>query len=231
MDIAIADESPVRRAVMLVGSPRTGKSTSSSLGGYLFEQLQARGIETQTLQIYTSFNSQTRMDALYEAVDNADLVVLAFPVYVDTLPAPVTATLEKIAARRQGNSSKIHFAAISNCGFPEAHHNQTALAVCSEFARQNGFAWQGSLALGGGEGLVHGIPLNELDGRAMPLKQALNLAAQALSNRQPIPPNAQNLFGKPVIPNWLYKLFGNYGWRQQAKQYGMQKELRRQPYL
>ena len=107
MDIAIADESPVRRAVLLVGSPRTGKSTSSSLGGYLFEQLQARGIETQTLQIYTSFNSQTRMDALYEALDNADLVVLAFPVYVDTLPAPVTATLEKIAARRQGNSSKI----------------------------------------------------------------------------------------------------------------------------
>ena len=231
MDIAISDASPVRRAVLLVGSPRTGKSTSSSLGGYLFEQLQARGIETQTLHIYTSLNSQTRMDAMYEAVDNAHLVVLAFPVYVDTLPAPVTAALEKIAAHRKGNPSQIRFAAISNCGFPEAHHNQTALAVCSEFARQNGFAWQGSLAFGGGEGLVHGIPLNEMDGRATPLKQALDLAAEALSDGLPIPQTAQNLFSKPVIPNWIYKLFGNHGWRQQAKQYGMQKELRRQPYL
>jgi multimeric flavodoxin WrbA len=231
INISTADNSPIRRAVLLVGSPRTRKSTSSSLGGYLFEQLNARGVETRTIQIYTSLNSQARMDAMYESVDNTDLLVLAFPVYVDTLPAPVTAALEKITAYRKGNSSHIRFAVISNCGFPEAHHNHTALAVCSEFARQNGFGWLGSLALGGGEGLVHGIPLNEMDGRSIPLKQALDLAAEALSNGQPIPQNAQNLFSKPVIPNWMYKLFSGYGWRQQAQQYGMQKELRRQPYL
>ena len=153
MDVFSADQTPVRRAVLLVGSPRTRKSTSASLGGYLFEQLQARGVETETIQIYTSLNSPTRMDGMYEAIDRADLVVLAFPLYVDTLPAPVTAALEKIAAHRKGQTTPIRFAAISNCGFPEAHHNQTALTICSEYARQNGFAWMGGLALGGGEGL------------------------------------------------------------------------------
>jgi multimeric flavodoxin WrbA len=231
MEASTADETPVRRAVLLVGSPRTRKSTSASLGSYLFEQLRDRDIETEIFQIYTSLSSQTRMDAMYEAIDHADLVVLAFPLYVDTLPAPVTAALEKISAHRKGQASRIRFAAISNCGFPEAHHNQTALTICSEYARQNGFTWMGGLALGGGEGLVHGVPLTEMDGRAMPIKKALDMAADALANGQPIPHSAQDLLGKPVIPNWMYKLFGGYGWKQSARQYGVQKELKRQPYL
>ena len=231
MEVFTSDETPVRRAVLLVGSPRTQKSTSSSLGSYLFEQLDAHDIETETFQIYTSLHSKERMTALYEAIDHADLVVLAFPLYVDTLPAPVTAALEKIAAHRKGQTSPIRFAAISNCGFPEAHHNQTALTICSEYARQNGWTWMGGLALGGGEGLVHGVPLNEMDGRAMPLKQALNIAAEALAKGEPIPQTAQDLLGKPFIPNWMYKLFGGYGWKQSAKQYGVKRELKRQPYL
>ncbi|HKI53493.1 MAG TPA: NAD(P)H-dependent oxidoreductase [Anaerolineales bacterium] len=143
------EATPIKSAVLLVGSPRTRKSTSASLGGYLFEQLKERGVETQTIQIYTTINSQVRMDEMYKAIDDADLVLLAFPLYVDSLPAPVIATLEKIAAHRKGSNKPIRFAAIANCGFPEAHHNDTALAICSEFARQNNFAWMGSLALGG----------------------------------------------------------------------------------
>jgi multimeric flavodoxin WrbA len=227
--ISTSEATPIRRAVLLVGSPRTRKSTSASLGGYLFEQLQARGIETQTIQIYTSLYSQERMNALYDAIDQSDLVVLAFPLYVDSLPAPVTATLEKIAARQKIDSS-IRFAAIANCGFPGAEHNNTALAICSEFARQNGFTWMGGLSLGAGEGIVHGVPLNEMDGRAVPLKQSLDLAAEALASANPIPRSARDLLAKPIIPSWMYTLMGKYGWRERAKQYGMEKELKRQPY-
>src|SRR6266498_48329 len=231
MDISSPDGTPIRRAVLLVGSPRTRKSTSASLGGYLFEQLRIRGIETQTIQIHTSLYSQERMNAMYEAIDNTDLVVLAFPLYVDSLPAPVIAALEKITLQRNGHASSIRFATIANCGFPGADHNNTALAICSEFAHQNGFAWMGGLALGAGEGLVHGIPLNEMDGRAIPLKQALDWSAEALANGQLIPQSARDLFAKPVIPNWMYTFMSGFGWRAQVKQYGMEKELKRQPYL
>ena len=231
INISSADATPIRRALLLVGSPRTKKSTSASLGGYLFEQLNARGVETETIQIYTSLNSQERMKAMVEAIDNADLVVLAFPLYVDSLPAPVTAVLEKISTHRKVNHSHALFAAISNCGFPEAAHTDTALAICSEFARQNGFTWVGSLALGGGQGIVNGVPLNEMDGRAIPLKKSLELAAEALAAGQPIPQFARDLLAKPVIPNWMYILFGGYGWKQQAKQYGVKKIMKRKPYL
>jgi multimeric flavodoxin WrbA len=231
MDVSSTDTTPIRRALLLVGSPRTKKSTSASLGGYLFEQLNARGIETQTVQIYTSLYSPERMRDMFEAIDHADLIVLAFPLYVDSLPAPVTAALEKIAAHRKENQSPIRFAAIANCGFPEAKHSETALAIASEFARQTDLLWMGGLALGAGEGIVHGIPLNELDGRAIPLKKALDLAAEALAGGNSIPQPARDLLAKPVIPNWMYTLQGRFGWRQAAKRYGMENELKRQPYL
>ena len=225
------EATPIKRAVLLVGSPRTRKSTSASLGGYLFEQMEERGVETQTIQIYTTINSKDRMNEMFKAIDNADLILLAFPLYVDSLPSPVTAMLEKITAYRKDNHTPIRFAAIANCGFPEAHHNDTALAICSEFASQNNFAWMGSLALGGGEGLVHGVPLNEMDGRAIPLKRSLELAAEALANGETIPQAARDLLAKPFIPNWMYQLVGGIGWKQSAKRYGMQKNLKRQPYL
>ena len=228
--ISFAAATPVRRAVLLVGSPRTRKSTSASLGSYLFDQLNQRGVEIETMQIYTSLNSPERMKAMYAAIDRADLVVLAFPLYVDSLPAPVISALEKINQHRLENRARAKFAAISNCGFPEAHHTDSALATCAEFARTAGFEWMGSLALGGGEGMVHGTPLNELDGRAIPIKKSLEIAAEALAAGLPIPNSARELLAKPVIPNWIYKLFGGWGWKQQAKKYNVQNRLSARPY-
>ena len=177
------------------------------------------------------------MKTLLEAVDAADLVLLAFPLYVDSLPAPTMEALERIAAHRASNvgtdprqTHRQSFAAISNCGFPEADHNKTALAICANFARKAGFNWAGSLALGAGEGMIHGTPLNELDGRVIPLKKALDLAAEALAQGQSIPGEAQKLLAKPFIPAWIYRWMGIYGWRQQAKQYGTERNLKRQPY-
>lgn len=224
---------PLRRALLLVGSPRTRKSTSNSLGGYLFEQLGARDVQTETIYIHTSLRSPERMQALFKAVVAADLVLLAFPLYVDSLPAPLIEALERIAAQRAGQE-RTHpqrLAVIVNCGFPEAHHNDPALAICATFAQQAGFDWAGSLALGAGEGIVHGAPLSELGGQAYSLKQALDMAAEALLVGKSIPQAAVDLMARPVIPGWLYRAIGVFGWREQARRFGAQKTLKRQPYL
>ena len=89
----------MRRALLLVGSPKTRKSTSNSLGGYLFEQLSARSIQTETIYLHTVLRSPQKMQALFDAVDAADLVTLAFPLYVDSLPAPVIEALERMASK------------------------------------------------------------------------------------------------------------------------------------
>jgi multimeric flavodoxin WrbA len=223
---------PIRRALLLVGSPRTRKSSSQSLGGYLFEQLSARNIQTETIYTHTTMRSAERTKALLEAVEAADLVLLAFPLYVDSLPAPVIEALERIAAQRAGQPRPTRqlFAAIANCGFPEVHHNATALAICETFACQAGFEWAGGLALGAGEGLVHGEPLNEAGGPAIPIKKSLEIAAETLAAGEHISQAAIDLLAKSFVPAWLYRAIGWYGWKQQAKRWGVEKSLKRQPY-
>jgi len=222
----------IRRALLLVGSPKTRKSTSNSLGEYLYEQLSGQSIQTETMYLHTVLRSPAKMQSLLEAVDAADLVTLTFPLYVDSLPAPVIEALERIAAHRQGHdpSHRQLFTAIANCGFPEAHHCHAALAIGETFARQAGFAWAGSLALGGG-GMVNGVPLAEGGGKTMGIRKALDLAAEALAQGQAIPQAAQDMMAKPVMPPWAYRLTGDLGWIWAARGYGALRSLKRQPYL
>jgi multimeric flavodoxin WrbA len=219
-----------RRALLLVGSPRLEKSTSSSLGSYLFEQLKQQGVETETIYLYKAINTPERMEALRQAIVRSDLVVLAFPLYVDTLPAPVISVLEDVAALGKAKTTPTRFAAIVNCGFPEASQNAGAIAVCAEFAREAGFDWMGGLSLGAGEGMVRALPLSELGGQGAPLRRALDIAARELALGQPISDNAQGLLAKPLMPQWLYKLGGTVGWKMQARKFGTQKQLKARPY-
>ena len=218
----------VHRALLLVGSPRTRKSTSNALGQYLYERLAARSIETETIYPHTVLRSASKAQALLDAMEAADLVTLAFPLYVDLLPAPIIETLERIAVHRRGRQGRPQvFTAIANNGFPEAAHNATALAICETFAQQAGFAWAGALALGGG-GMIDGAPLT--GGRTARIRQALDLAAVALAAGQAIPTAAQDLLDKPVVPHWAYRLMGDLGWRLQARHNGAWGSLKRQPY-
>ncbi len=43
----------IQRALLLVGSPKARKSTSNSLGEYLFDGLRARSIQTETIYLHT----------------------------------------------------------------------------------------------------------------------------------------------------------------------------------
>lgn len=221
----------IRRALLLVGSPKTRKSTSNSLGGYLFEQLRARSFLTETIYLHTVLRNPQKVQALLDAVDAADLVALAFPIYVDSLPAPVIETLQRIAAHRLSNTPQRQlFTAIANCGFPEAYQCDNALAVCETFALQAGFEWAGGLALGAGEA-INGVPLVEGGGKTIRMRQSLELAADALAKGQAIPAAARVGLAKPLIPHWLYRLTGWLRWNRWAKRYGAKKMLGRQPYM
>jgi multimeric flavodoxin WrbA len=222
----------IQRALLLVGSPKTRKSTSNSLGGYLFEQLDERSVQTETIYPHTVLRNPQKMQALLDAVEAADLVILAFPLYCDSLPAPVIEALERIATYRQGRDPSHWqlFTAIANCGFPEAYQCDTALAICEIFANQAGFEWAGGLALGGG-GMVDGFPLAEGGGKTIRMRQALDLAAEGLLEAGAIPNAAREGLAKPIIPHWMYWLTSWLRWNRDAKDYGARKLLKRQPYL
>jgi hypothetical protein len=124
---------------------------------------------------------------------------------------------------------KKSFVAISNSGFPEARHNNTALAVCRIFAKQVGFKWAGGLAVGGG-GMIGGLPLSEMGGQVRNQVKALEIAADALALSEPIPDKAVTLISKLGFPKWLYTWSGNRGWKSQAKEFIKTKSIYNQPY-
>lgn len=219
-----------RRALLLVGSPKAARSTSHSLGTYLLERLNERGFETEERFLQRSMRSDEGKNQLLLAMDRSDLVILASPLYVDSLPSWVIRTMELVNQHRKTNEEqkKQRLLAIVNCGFPEAHHNDTALAIVRKFASKSGFEWVGGLALGMGEAIA-GRSLEKAGGMARNIRKSLDVTAESLGEGTAVPKKAVDLMARPFIPNWMYVWFGNRGWKKKAREHGV-KDLNRRPY-
>lgn len=219
------------RVLLLVGSARRPRSTSESLGTYLLEGLRKRGFETETLIIPKIFGSDEARNALLAATDRADILLLAFPLYVDSPPALVIKGMELINRHRHAGQElkSQRLLVIVNCGFPEAQHNNTAIAICRRFSQEAGLDWAGGLSLGGGAA-ISGRPLVKMGGMVRNVIRSLDLASDALAEGNPIPREAVDLMSKPLIPSWVYMLLGALGWKRQAKRFGTRKKLSDRPY-
>ena len=219
------------RALALVGSAKKPRSTSEVLGSYLMARMAERGCTTESLSVHTSHRFGDSLETLLDTVDRCDLLVLVFPLYIDSLPALLTRTLELIASRREGREreSRQRLVAIVNNGFPEAGQNEVALRICSRFASETGFEWAGGLALGGGEA-INGRSLTDVKGMARNVISSLDLAADALAAGQPLPDRAVRLMAKPIIWSRIYTWLGTRGWRRRAANHGVADRLFEQPY-
>ena len=219
--------------LLLIGSAKPqGRSTSESLGRYLCDRLAQQGGGLHTLYVHNTLRTEARTQAMLAAVDAADILILAAPLYVDSLPYLVTDALERIAAHRavmpSGSTQTPRFAAILNCGFPEAQHNDVALAICEQFAEAAGLQWAGGMSMGGG-GVVHGVPLAEHGPRAAGVRRALNIAADALAEGHRVPDAAISMLAQPVIPARMYTTIGNLGWHRTARRHGTRRRLYDRP--
>ena len=220
-----------QRALLLVGSPKREQSNSASLGEYLLEQLAQRGMDCDTIQIPPVLREADSAPGLIEAVDEAEIVVLAAPLYIDSLPASVTRALERIAEHRGGKPvrKRQRFLAIVNCGFPEVQHNETAVEIYHCFAEQAGFEWAGGLAMGMGEAM-RAKPLGELGWIARNVRKALDITAEALAGGNGAPPEAVELMARKLVPTWLYLMAGNARWNKDSKRHGTRHKMAARPH-
>ncbi|NJL48742.1 MAG: hypothetical protein HC929_16245 [Leptolyngbyaceae cyanobacterium SM2_5_2] len=232
------------RALLLIGSPKVkSPSTSGVLGGYLLDRLEEKGWETKTLTLRGQlFKSEHQAEWLAD-VDQADLLVLAFPLYIDALPALMTRALEVLANHltSQAKARPKHLAVLCNNGFPEPYPNAVALSICHQFAAKTGLVWSGGLALAAGEAIIRGQPLTGERQGSPPVPhviEALDLAGAALAAKQTIPAEAQRLMAKvpiPLMPLSLWRrLFikmAGWHWRQAAaSNQADPDQLKAQPY-
>jgi multimeric flavodoxin WrbA len=224
-------------ALLVVGSPKVKKGSTSSLwGAYLAERLEAGGWTTETLTLKASLNREKGQVELCSAVDRSDLMILSFPLYIDALPYLVTRALEVIARHRTtapaGRPQRI-FTLVNN-GFPEAHQNALALAICRSFADRCGMSWAGALAVGAGEVLGGGKDLADPKRSGLPVQhivEALDRAGADLSMGRALSLDVQGLIAKVPIPllpfgvwRWLFPRFGALFWQRMARENGVRKE-------
>lgn len=226
-----------RNALLIVGSPKIKhRSTSSILGEYLIEIMKSGGWKTEVLTLKGSLNREKGQVELCSAVDRSDLIILAFPLYIDALPYLVTKAFEVIA--RHKNTLRVKkpqsiFTIINN-GFPEFHQNALALAICRFFADQCGISWAGALAMGAGEAIGGEQELTKTKRSGPPVKhiiEALDKAGADLAKGSAVSLNVQSLISKtpiPIVPfgiwRWIFTKLGGQGWKQQAIENGVKKE-------
>jgi multimeric flavodoxin WrbA len=219
-----------KQALLLWGSPKVSKSNSESLGNYLLGKLRSGGFETEKLQIQGSMRSKDAQAKMLERFADSDLIVLAFPLYMDTLPASVIAALELIAKQRKTSAQPKtqQLVAIIQNGLREATQNDTALAICKRFAFEAGIDWAGGLTMGSGEA-INGKPLEDAGFLVRNARKALDLAAKDLLAGKAVSGQAADLMAKPIAPIWLYLFVANRQWKKRAKVYGTQNKLYTQP--
>jgi len=198
----------------LIGSPKKKRSTSEVLGDFLLDRLMDEGMETDSLSIQKHLRDEDSAKDMLSRCSDADLIILAFPLYIDSLPWTATKALELIAEHRKENQplKEQRFMGIVNSGFPEASQSDVAMEISKCFAKKTGFKWAGGLALGGG-GAINGRPLDELGSSVRNVKKSLELCAKALANGRKIPSEAMDLMSKPMVPKRLYIMGGNMGWK------------------
>ncbi|MFL5458488.1 MAG: hypothetical protein ACJ78X_18980, partial [Myxococcales bacterium] len=214
------------RSVVLVGSARPkATSTSEVLGSALVP----RGGEL--VHFVTEFvHDGGAAQRCIEDVLASDLFVLASPLYVDSLPFLATRALERIASAAARSAKRPRCAAVINCGFPEAEHCTPALRIVRSFADEAGFVWAGGLALGGGE-IIHGQPLEKVGKVVVRARAALESAAAALQDGEPIPDEAIEELSRPLLPPWLYRVAGEWRWWLDARQNGVsRRQLSARPF-
>lgn len=218
------------KVLMIIGSPKQKHCTSEKIGNYVCDKLSKKGHSIAKVNAALSLMTDDGTKTLVESAKNADLLFFTFPLYVDSLPAPLTKICEILSKVIPGSGKKV--AAISNSGFPEPIHNDMALDILKNFTRQSGLVWVGGVSVGCGAALTSRKPMKLEDhgGMVAKLQKTLDLLANTLANGI----TCSNYFETVAqpLPAWLYCMMGNSGWNKAAKRRGLtKKDLFAKPLL
>lgn len=201
------------KLALIEGSPKAGESASGSLLAEL------KGVLDGSIQVVEMKLNKAPVD-LYEQISECDSIVLAFPLYVDSVPAHVMSfMLEMVGKVRK----PLNVYAIANNGFYEGEQNHVALEVVQNWCDKAGYVWQQGLGVGAG-GMVQGIggvPLGKGP------KANLGKAYEVLSQHIVEFGGGENMYINPNFPRFFYQQMAHMGWRSSARKNGVKvREIR-----
>ena len=217
--------------LLLSGSPRGTASTSYSLLEYFGSKLQDFGKTNELSMAHALVRSDSEVLAFSQRLDEADYLILAAPLYVDSAPSHVIRLLTRVAALRQNTTQEKRpkFAVIVNSGFPERHHNDLAISIYKQFAEEANLDWVGGIPFGGGA-IIGGTSLESSGGRGMNARVALDLLAKSLCEDTGIPEECIAKMNKLIVPKRLYLMMAHSGWKSMAAANNVKDQINDKPY-
>jgi hypothetical protein len=209
----------MNKTVIINGSPKAKGSASSIFIDKIKKNL-INPIVYQASQIIQEKDSTNLSDIL-----NADVLLFVFPLYVDSLPAPLIKVLTMIEQKIANKSESVPIVyAICNCGFFEAKHTRLALDILKNFSISSGMSWGYGIGIGAG-GLIASESENMAKGPATDVYTVLLEFAKDMQNEV----KKENVFVTANMPRFLYKFGGNLSWYQMAMKNGPVKPFKVKP--
>lgn len=135
--------------VMLNFSPK-GEKSNSEYFLKLFSRQQTENI-----------SGMGNVQSVFDKIKDADVIVAAFPLYVDGLPSHMLAFLQGLEEYAKDKPLSGRCYGIVNNGFYEGEQCKPALDILHVFCIRTGLDWGGGIGIGGGEmlGSIRWLPL------------------------------------------------------------------------
>jgi NAD(P)H-dependent FMN reductase len=220
------------KRLLLNGSPRGKDANSRKILAWIAQGLEQAGIAAPRI---VDLAPDPARAAHLQAFLDADEVVLAFPLYTDSMPGLVKAFLEAIALADRSRLQGKRVAFVIQSGFPEGIHTEALGNYLARVCERLGFVHLGTLRKGGVEGI-----------RMMPPKAVAKIQARfvvagnELGTKGKFSPELIRTMAEPRTFGWtgrtIIRLLGSLGlinfyWNRKLKEHGAYARRFDMPYL
>ena len=199
------------------GSPKTNKSTSELLIGYLIPFIKENEIITYNVCEINLSKAQ------FSLIQSSEVLIFVFPLYIDSINSALLRFLIELQNRGFRNKN-INVYCIINNGFYEGRQNHIAADIIKNWCKATGLTYGQTLGVGAGEMLpfLKDIPLGHGPNKNIGIAfQKLVCNILSLSK-------GEDLFISPNWPRFLWKIQASlFVWYPRAKKNGLKrKEIR-----
>ena len=156
---------------------------------------------------------------IIEKLKKADTWVVAFPLYVDSLPSHLLACLKQLEKMTWGHKN-LNVYGIANCGFYEGNQAEPALNVLKNWCVKAGCAYKGSLGIGGGGAIAVSGNMSGKAGLRSNIYKAMKKFADHIVKKE----GEVNKYATVAFPRFIYKIAAQNSWRKMIKANGGKKK-------
>jgi multimeric flavodoxin WrbA len=192
---------------LISGSPKLKSSNSMTF----LNQIKS------SLEDYSIFElKKYNYDEIIKSINNSEVIVLAFPLYVDSPTSITLDFLDSIIDNKIALKNKLVYTII-NCGFRDGIQNDTAANIIKSWCQKVNAEYSGSLLIGSGE-IIGDKKYHYLSTTAI---KKLNKFAITIKNKE----NTKNIVTTTnLLDDRLFCFFANIFWTKKAKRFKQTKK-------